>query len=259
MNKRKFVFSRSVMALILREMSTTYGRSPGGYFWALVEPVGGIVFLTLIFSLISRTPALGTNFPLYFASGILPFMLYQSTAVKIGQAIRYSRPLLAYPSVTYVDALVARLILNGLTQLIIIVLLFGLIIVVFGLRLNMDYLTCLHGIFLALILGFGVGTVNCYMMSRFPLWQVAWGVLNRPLFIISGIFFLIDPLPEHIRSLLLYNPIAHPIMVLRRGVYDTYDAVYASEFYVYMVALSLSALGLLLLRRHHRVLLDEGV
>ena len=30
---------RTISALIMREMQTTYGRSPGGYLWAVLEPV----------------------------------------------------------------------------------------------------------------------------------------------------------------------------------------------------------------------------
>ena len=34
---------RAVAALVLREMSTRYGRTPGGYLWAILEPLGMII------------------------------------------------------------------------------------------------------------------------------------------------------------------------------------------------------------------------
>ncbi|MEY8842032.1 ABC transporter permease [Cribrihabitans sp. XS_ASV171] len=256
--RQRFIFPRAVMALILREMSTTYGRSPGGYIWALAEPIGGIVLLTAIFGLITRSPPLGTNFPLYFATGVLPFMMYQTTSAKVGAAIHYSRQLLAYPSVTYVDAIIARLILNVLTQITVALILLFVIVILYGVRLNVDFITCARGMALAVALGVGVGLVNCYLMSMFPIWQFVWAVMNRPLFLISGIFFLVDRLPPQARDWLLYNPVAHPIMLFRRGIYDTYDAYYVSEVYVYMIALVLSALGMLLLYRYHRIMRDEG-
>ncbi|MFC3612459.1 ABC transporter permease [Lutimaribacter marinistellae] len=254
----RFIFPRAVMALILREMSTTYGRSPGGYIWALAEPIGGIVLLTAIFALITRSPPLGSNFPLFFATGVIPFMIYQTTSTKVGAAIHYSRQLLAYPSVTYVDAIVARLILNVLTQITVAFILLSVIVVLYGVRLNVDFITCARGILLAVALGVGVGLVNCYMMSMFPIWQFVWAVLNRPLFIVSGIFFLYDGLPAPAREALLWNPVAHPIMLFRRGIYDTYDAYYVSEVYVYLISLILSAFGMLLLYRYHRIMRDEG-
>ena len=257
--KPRFVFLRSIFALMIREMTTTYGRSPGGYIWTFVEPVGGIALLTLIFAMISRTPPLGNNFQIYFAAGILPFMMYTSTASKVSSAIRYSRPLLAYPSVTYIDTIVGRLLLNALTQIMIAVIMISMIVLIYDVDLHLNFLICVRAATMAFALGLGVGLANCYLMSMLPVWQSIWGILNRPLFIISGIFFLLDPLPEKLRSLLLLNPLAHAIMEMRNGIFDIYDAPYASPTYVYIVALCLTAIGMLVLHRYHRQILDEGL
>ena len=110
---------RAVSALILREVSTTYGRSPGGYVWAVLEPAAGIALLTLIFSVGFRSPPLGTNFALFYAAGLLPFLMYSDISGKLGQTIQFSRALLAYPRVTFLDALMARFLLNMMTQLVV--------------------------------------------------------------------------------------------------------------------------------------------
>ena len=89
LHARRFKTSRTVLALMLREMSTSYGRSPGGYLWAVLEPVGGLAVMTIAFSLAFRSPALGDNFPLFYATGYLPFMMYSDLAAKIGQSIRF--------------------------------------------------------------------------------------------------------------------------------------------------------------------------
>ena len=56
---RRFKMGRTVMALMLREMSTTYGRSPGGYLWAVLEPLGGIAMMTLILAVGLRIREIG--------------------------------------------------------------------------------------------------------------------------------------------------------------------------------------------------------
>jgi len=249
---------RTVFALTLREMSTTYGRSPGGYIWAFVEPIGGIALLSIVFALISHTPPLGRNFPLFFASGLLPFMMYQSTAVNVGQAIRFSKPLLTYPRVTYVDAIVARFALNALTQIVIASVTIVGIVLSGGLRFDADIILCARAAAMAFALGLGVGVVNCYLMSAFPVWQFVWAVLNRPLFVVSGIFFLIDPLPQSVRAILLGNPVAHVIMRMRSGLYPNYDGGLTSELFVYLVSLCLLALGVLLLHRSHWAIVDDA-
>ena len=107
---------RVIAALMQREMSTTYGRSALGYLWAVLEPVGGIMVITLVFTLAFRSPPVGTSFPLFFASGVLPFTAFMDTMTKVSSAIRFSRPLLFYPGVTFMDAILARVLMNVLTQ-----------------------------------------------------------------------------------------------------------------------------------------------
>lgn len=55
---------RVLHALMLREMITRYGSSRLGYLWALLEPIGFIAMLSLIFSQISNSPPVGRSFAL---------------------------------------------------------------------------------------------------------------------------------------------------------------------------------------------------
>jgi len=247
---------RTVTALLLREMSTTYGRSALGYLWAILEPVGGIALMSIIFSFAFRAPAIGTNFPLFFASGILPFMAYTSTAQKISVSLRFSRALLFYPGVTFVDAIVARFLMNAITEILIFSIVLAGIIIAFDLRVILDLPALVLAFIMAFVLALGVGTLNCYLLSVYPLWERAWAILNRPMFIISGIFFVYDTIPLPYRDWLWWNPLVHLVGQARSGVYVTYDSSYVSPLYVFSIALVTLATGLLLLRRHYREIIN---
>ncbi|MEP2027695.1 MAG: ABC transporter permease [Paracoccaceae bacterium] len=243
---------RCIGALILREMATTYGRSPGGYVWALVEPIGAIVALSVVFSYAFRDPALGTNFALFYATAYLPFMMFSDLSVKIALAIRFSLPLFAYPSVSYIDSIFARTILCTLTHLIVFnIVIFG-ISLTYSLNLMIDFpLICL-GLFMAASLGFSLGVLNCFLFSMFPAWQTVWSILMRPMFILSGVFFILESIPRQLADILWYNPVIHVTGVMRKAFYPTYDANYVSYAYALGVCAVVLSLGLLLLHRHHR-------
>ena len=119
---------RTVFALILREMSTTYGRSPGGYLWAVAEPAVGIALMVWLFSIGFRSPPLGSNFAIFYATGLLPFFFFLMIANKVQTAIQFSKQLLAYPRVTFMDALLARFGLAVLTNAMVSYLLFLMIL-----------------------------------------------------------------------------------------------------------------------------------
>ena len=207
--------ARAIMALVLREISTTYGRSPGGYVWAVLEPAAGIALLTVIFSAGFRSPPLGTNFALFYAAGLLPFLMYADVSTKLGQTIQFSRALLAYPRVTFIDALVARFALNTLTQLVVHGLVIGAIIATQqpDTTLNMSRVVLAYVMLRSLTAG--VGTLNSFLTLCYPVWQTAWAVLNRPFFLISCIFFNFESVPQPYADYLWFNPLVHIVGMMR--------------------------------------------
>jgi len=254
---RPFRTSRTVFALMLREMSTTYGRNAFGYLWAVLEPAAGILLLAAVFSFALRGPALGTNFALFYASGFLPFMAYLEISQKTSLALRFSRPLMAFPAVSFVHALLARLVLNSLTQLMVTGIVVTAIITFYRIEVTIDFPVFLGGVFLSFVLAFGVGVLNCFLLSRYPLWERAWVILTRPLFFASCIFFLFEAVPEPFRGYLWYNPLVHVVGMFRKGIYPTYEGGYISVAYVLFFSLFSLLLGLVLLRRFHRDILNN--
>jgi capsular polysaccharide transport system permease protein len=253
---RKFRTARNVFALMLREMSTTYGSSPGGYFWAIFDPAAALLIMSVVFSYALNVPPIGNSFPLFYATGYLPFMLFNDVANKMATAINFSRPLLAYPAVTFLDALIARFLLNVLTHLMVGYIVYSVLIFVIGARVDLDLPAALLGSAMAAMLGIGIGTLNCYLMSSFFIWERGWQLATRPLFIISGIFFMYGSMPEKAQDVLWYNPLVHVIGMTRSGFYANYDASYVSVTYIAVISAVTFTVGLLLLWRHHHSLLE---
>ncbi|MGB0900092.1 ABC transporter permease [Halocynthiibacter sp.] len=242
--------------MILREMSARYGRSPGGYVWAVLEPVGIILILAWGFSLLVRAPALGTSFMLFYATGYLPFSVYQSTSGLVSQALQYSRPLLAYPGVTWIDTILARFFLNLLTvSMVTWIILTG--IWWFG---ETKSIVTIEPILLTMVLsaflGLSIGSLNCFLSGMFPIWRQLWSIFTRPLFLASGIFYTYEILPYEAQSILWFNPLIHITALMRKGFYPTYDPHFMSLTYVTIWILVPMTAGVLFLRKHHRDFLN---
>ncbi|GAA6210071.1 ABC transporter permease [Cognatishimia sp. WU-CL00825] len=255
--RRKFASLRAVLALILREMTTAYGRSPGGYMWSIVEPAAAITLLTIIFSLGFRSPPLGNNFAIFYASGMLPFMAYNNVSGTVASAINYSKSLLAYPSVTYIDAIFGRFLLNMMTQMLVSLILITGILWFFETRTTLELLKILLAFSLTASLALGIGTLNCFLASMYPVWQRIWSVVTRPLFLISGIIFLLETVPQPFRDFLWYNPLVHIIAIMRSAFYTSYDAPWASPLYVMIISSVSFTVGLVFLHRYHREILHR--
>jgi capsular polysaccharide transport system permease protein len=244
-------------ALVLREMGTRFGRSTGGYFWAVAEPLGGIMLLAVAFSLALRSPPLGTSFILFYATGMIPFSLFRTMSNGVANAVNSNRNLLTYPVVTVLDAVLAKALLNFMTIVVVGAILYTGVVVGFGLHVNLDLAAVALGIVLAGALGLGIGTLNCVLFGFFATWKNLWAVLNRPLFILSGIFYTYEMVPKSFQAVLWWNPLVHIIGTTRTGFYGTYDAHYVSLPYVLGIALATFVVGAFLLRRHASLLIER--
>ena len=247
--------ARSVTAMMLREMATTHGRAPGGYAWAVLQPVAVIALLSVVFSAVFTAPPLGDSFPLFFASAYLPYMLFQEIGSKLSRAVPFSRPLLAYPAVSFVDVILARFALNLLTHAVVFALVVGGILTLLDPRAEPDPAGMATALAMAAALALGVGTLNCYLTLAFPVWDRVWTIATRPLFVVSGIFFLYEDVPAGLREVLWYNPLIHVTGEMRAALYAPYDAAYAVPLYVCGIAAITFTAGLALLRRSYGDLL----
>lgn len=256
-HRRSWATFRTVSALVLREMSTRYGRSPGGYAWALLEPVGAIVVMAVGFGLMFHSPALGNDFLLFYATGYMPFSLYQSISNVTARSISYSKPLLMYPAVTWMDSLLARFFLNTLTGLLVTILIFWGILSLTSTTTILDLPLIALAMGLSALLGLGIGTLNCYLGARIEVWDIAWSILSRPLFIVSGVFFIYEGVPEAAQNVLYYLPWMHITGLMREGFYPTYRPEYVSVAYVLLCAMLPLVFGMMLLRRYHKDLLNR--
>ncbi|MEC9310636.1 MAG: ABC transporter permease [Pseudomonadota bacterium] len=242
---------RAISALILREMATTYGRTPGGYLWAVLEPLAAVALLATIFSLAFEAPPLGRSFALFYATGYLPFAFYSELAQKIGVSMRFSRPLLAYPALTWADVILARFVLNTLTNIGIITVVITSICIMTGLGPDSIF-RCGLGVGLAALCGLAFGSLNAFLFEVLPIWERIWAILNRPAFIVSGVLFLPDSVPAPYGDWLWWNPLVHAISAFRSGVYSSYAPEELSLFYAACAPGSVLLLALILLTRHAR-------
>lgn len=252
----KFQSGRVIGALILREMGSTYGQSPGGYVWAIASPLGSILMMSLAFSLLVHSPALGKSFLLFYATGFLPFAMFSDISAKIGRSVRYSKALLSYPRVTWIEAVIARFVLNTCTQSVTFCIIIPGIFIVENIHANIEVLPIVSGMAMMAMLGLGVGLCNCFLIGYFPVWHRIWEIISRPIMIASGIFYLPDDLSPAIRDLLWWNPIIHGVSQVRAGFYDTYHPQILSPVYGYASSMIMICIALVFLRRGYLNALD---
>lgn len=254
---RRFRTFRVIMALILREIGSRDSRSSLGFLWSFIDPIGTVIILSIAFSVIVRTPRLGDNFPLFYVTGVVPFHLYAQISGKVASSIRFSKQLLGFPSVTVIDALFARFILNYVIDILVFVSLSSLVIYYYELRVNVDVEAAALSLVMAGALALGIGTFNSVLFLAWPTYENIWSMFSRPLFLASGVIFLIDDLPDPIFHILWWNPVAHVVAEMRHAFYPGYGTSFVSPGYVFLIAGISFLIGLISLHRFVYDVLDR--
>lgn len=248
---------RSISALILREMAARFGRKPGGYVWAVVQPLAIIIVLAFAWSLLMRSPSLGTSFLLYKATALLILQLYQNIATVVGKGLSYSRALLVYPGVTWIDALLGRFFLNAMIGIVVAWIILTGIMIYEDIRTVLDWPKIFLSVALTCLLGFGVGALNCFLFERVPVYENIWRIMTAPLMLISGVIIHYEQMPHLAQKVLWYNPVLHLTGLMRDGFYPTYRPEYISLPYILLWVLVPMVLGLLLVRRYNLDLINR--
>lgn len=247
---------RVIVALVMREMTTRYGKSTGGYIWALIEPVGMIAVLSIAFSQFLRTPPIGDSFLFFYATGYLPFYMYGTLAREVSSAVQRNRSLLHFPMVTPLDAVIARTILSVITVILIVMIVFFGTYLIVGEPSRIDMAPLILSFTLSAMLGTGIGTLNAVIFTFIPVWTSIWKIINRPLFIISGIFYTFESMPTEVQELLWWNPLVHVIGLCRVAMFSIYDGHYISIGYVLAISFGTFIPGAYLLQRHKTRMLE---
>jgi ABC-type polysaccharide/polyol phosphate export permease/Flp pilus assembly protein TadD len=245
---------RVIYALMLRETRTRLADSKLGYGWALIEPVLHIVMLSLVFAVMMRgRPPIGDKFFIFYYTGIIPYHLFIHTSSSMTNAIISSGPLLQLPLVSTSDVIIARGLVEVLTDIVVaIILLAGFFVAGIGL-LPYDLTALSASVIAVSLFGCGIGLINAVINAFFKSWDKIWAQLTRTLYFCSGIFYVPGMMPDWVRDILVWNPILHAVDWFRASFFPEYEPHWLDRSYLAIVAAMSLALGLCLergLRRH---------
>ncbi|MDQ2762785.1 MAG: ABC transporter permease [Pseudomonadota bacterium] len=232
------VMWRVVYALMIRESRTRYGTSDLGYLWALFDPLIQLGVFWVIFTLLQRVIPVPASLPVFLVTGILPYNFWRSCVSRGATAATSNLQLLTYPQVTVFDVIIARVLLDIATLVVVT------IIFVIGLRFTTGEQFS-HWQRVPILQATAVITLFyfCFCSAVFsssltriwPVWPLVFGYASRPLYFATGIFFTLQSLPTGFRGLAYYLPMAHMLEWIRTAsipgfVSTSYDPWYPITF-----------------------------
>ncbi|MCB1997507.1 MAG: ABC transporter permease [Burkholderiaceae bacterium] len=238
-----------LFALVLREMKGRVGGQWVGAVWTLIEPLMHVLVMLTIFTTIRAGGMLGVEMPVFLATGLLPYFLFQHLSLRLMDGIDANRGLYAYRQVLPFDTLMSRALVELMMNALVYAVTLGLLGWLGFHILPADPLEAMGVHALLFLLGAGLGVFAAVVSHRRPRVRSMIRISMLPMYIISGVIFPIHVAPPEVLHWLLYNPLLHLIELSRHAFIADYPALDGVNLrYPLLFALSLCALALALYR-----------
>ena len=229
-------WSSTIHTIMLREVRCRFAGDPIGYAWAFLVPLLWVGTLMGFFTLLGRAPSIPVDTPAFIATGVVPYVLFRYTIASMARLPNTHRGLLHFAGVRVSDMLFAAAVLELLNAFIILALVWGFIALLFHPIPIHDPLQAYQGILLTAAIGTSFGRFAAVLGMVSDTAKRMIPVILRPMFWISGIFFIATELPPGLMRYLYWNPLLHAIEITRAGVFLDYTSDFADVRLVLLIS-----------------------
>jgi capsular polysaccharide transport system permease protein len=237
-------------ALFLREALVRLFATRMAWVWLLLEPLGNMLWLIMIFSVIRVHHIGGIATPLWIMIGMLVFFTFRRTVTQVQNSLGANEALFAYRQVTAIDVALVRAGVEGVLMLVLSVLMFTVGAIFDVVNWPEAPWNVLEAFFIAWACATGLGLVFCASIKLVPETERIINFVMMPIMMVSGVLFPLSMVSPQYREWLMLNPVAHAIEAARLGFAPYYHSVPELDLtYACFAALLLLFTGLALFRR----------
>lgn len=243
---------RVIHALALREMQSQQSTLAYGFGWVFFDAFLGFASLMVMKFAIRGFNRPGVPPVTYIVSGLIPWMMFQTTYGAPGGAISRGKKLLELPMVTELDLVLASALRIFLVYAVLFVVLGVIATIADGISGPRFPLGVVLLFFNMSLTGIAFGLLLTALYRLYSPAAKFVGFFLRFMMITSGVIFQLSMFPPSIWPYLLWNPLLHAEELLRMYWFNNYVTPGISPLYVAEALLGIVFFGLLVERYMRR-------
>ena len=248
--------ARVIGALMLRDMRTRFGRTLFGYVITVAWPLSHLLILMTVYLVMRSIIPFGTSPAVFFATGLLPYILFLYPSRMIMMSVVQNHPLLYFPIVKSFDVILARGILEVITAFWVTTI-FCFVLILFRVDITPIYPEeALMAVLATIYFAFALGFLGAVIYKVFRGWIVVHILFVILLYFTSGALFLPSALPDTTQYFLWFNPLLHCVEWLRSAYYDGYSYGLLTKEYLLGISTAVLFAGLVAERALRGIILQ---
>ena len=238
---------RVIIALVMREMTTRYGRQGLGFAWVIGEPLVFCFGVLILWSLTKPAYEHGIRLAPFVMTGYMSLILIRHFLALLSSAIQANLGLMYHRQIAPLHLLVSRIVLEFAGASAAFMVVYGILLALGQVSLPHDYLILYCGWLLLAWNASGFALVMSGLAMRYEIMERLVPVISYVLIPISGAFYMVSWLPPLGQKLVMFIPFVHGIEMVRSGVFGEFVATHYNAPYALSVGAIMNIIGLLII------------
>ena len=249
--------ARVIWALVLREMTTRYGRENLGFLWIVGEPILFCAGVAIAWTAIRPSHEHGLPVTAIVITGYVPLTMWRHAISRAVKAYESNGSLLFHRQVTPIDIITARVVLEVAgTFMAGFIVSFGAILLGFmspPVDIGLVYMGLIYQAFFC----YASALIIASLSEISDIVEKAVQIFSYLAIPFSGAFTMVDWVPKNFQFILLWSPPVHNVEMIRGGQFGPMaHPVFDLTYDTWMTAL-LIGIGFALTLRVRRYLVIQ--
>lgn len=239
---------RVIWALLLRELSTRYGRQNIGFLWLIIEPLFFAGVVTLMWSAIKPEFEHGVPVVPFVVTGYMAILLSRHMIQHGMNCVKANIGLLYHRQITVMHLFIARLTLEFIGVSLAFLVIYLSMLFIGEMSPPKDLPRLFAGWSLLAWMGVGLALIFGALAELFEFMERIVGVITYIMVPLSGVFYMVAWIPAGFRRFVQVLPFIHPVEMLRSGYFGEFVPTYYDTGYAVSWAAGLTFIGLVLVQ-----------
>lgn len=239
--------ARIVIALMLRELITRYGRKGLGFAWVIGEPLIFCLGVILLWSVARPDYEHGIRMGPFVMTGYMSLLLLRHQITLSLSALQANVGLLHHRGIAVLHLYIARNILEFLGTTAAFVVVYAVLMALGQVSWPASLPLLYGGWFLLAFMANGLAMIFAALAIRYDVMERIVPLFTYILIPMSGVFFMAAWVPAAYRDAFLLIPLPHAVEMVRAGVFGEFVETYFDPLYALGWSALFNVTGLLLL------------
>lgn len=239
--------ARIVVALMLRELITRYGRKGLGFAWVIGEPLIFCLGVLVLWSVARPDYEHGIRMGPFVMTGYMCLLLLRHQITLSLSALQANVGLLHHRGIAVLHLYIARNILEFLGTTAAFIVVYAVLMVLGQVSWPANLLLLYGGWFLLAFMATGLAMIFAALAIRYDVMERIVPLFTYILIPMSGVFFMAAWVPAAYRDAFLLIPLPHVVEMVRAGVFGEFVETHFDPLYALGWAALFNVVGLLLL------------